>query len=248
MIAPTERSMPAVRMTIDCAAAEDADDRDLLQDQATACRRRRSCPLARPKISDRQEQHDQRHSRRRSGMKPVLDAAGGATVCSSSKLRDGLWTSRCSGLESCMACDVLLPAAIWRPPPTNVWRRPLTPVDGCGAEGRTPRAQTLARRRPQASPSSAPGLWRCRSTRQPSTGLSVTRTAPVSKKVLALRGTRASRRSRRTSAIASMPIAGHQQRILLRGGADDALGDVLTPGQPPSTDTISDVASPARPP
>jgi hypothetical protein len=31
----------------------------------------------------------------------------------------------------------------------------------------------------------------------------------------------------------------HHQRILLRGRADDAFGTDLTPGQPPSTETIS---------
>ena len=33
MMAPTDRSMPAVRMIRVCAIADDADDRDLLQDQ-----------------------------------------------------------------------------------------------------------------------------------------------------------------------------------------------------------------------
>ena len=77
----------------------------------------------------------------------------------------------------------------------------------------------------------------------PTAGLSVTRFTPVSKKSLPSVG---------FGLVAGLGEGcdrldaerSHQQRILLRRGADHSLGDrFFTPGQPPSTETIRTLPS-----
>ena len=71
----------------------------------------------------------------------------------------------------------------------------------------------------------------------PSTGLSVTRATPASRKFRP-GVTAGSRRRLAIFAIGLDAELGHLQRVLLCGGADDAALDRVMPGlQPPSTDT-----------
>ena len=78
----------------------------------------------------------------------------------------------------------------------------------------------------------------------PSAGLSVISVTPVSVKSLP------SVFCRQLAGVSELldrldSHRGHQQRVLLRGGADHAVDDVLHAGQPPSIETIS--TSPSRP-
>ena len=98
---------------------------------------------------------------------------------------------------------------------------------GCrGATAARLRIATVTRRCWRSTPAELHALLRPRSTSTPSTGLSVTSATPVSKKSLPSVGCRLG---------AVLGVGGdrldaqrrHQQRILLRGGADHAVRDVL---------------------
>ncbi len=178
MIAPTERSMPAVRITSVCAAPT-------MPMIATCCRISVSVKGEKnlPPSSDA-EDRDRRRAARSAAPATGSDAGGAGTAarrtCASSN----------SATAFGLPCDSRLRSPVVAALP--VFARHVAIPSRCGPGAASPRARrqsfcpqdVAVDQAGGSAPAELGALGRCRSTRRPSTGLSVTSATPVSKKSL----------------------------------------------------------------